>query len=540
MKMPDATPISKPVGSTGLYAPGGIIRPRDENPELQVQSVRYGTQTQLGSFERGYRTDGTVKSVVQAIILPVVQSAERGEIEPNGADPRVVAYVRWLLFEQGASLSSWLRGAFRTALVNGFSLSETIAYLEPTRRWYGIAKVSPRPPWTIWRWDVTPEGDWLGVVQMLTGGMSGSMPYIPRTRLLHWVIDRDGDDPTGESILRAVHREISTRAYNRKMLPVYIERSIGVPTVQYPTGTSEASKEAIRAALRGLRNHESSYLMINKDSSVTWFAPPQGTGESVLDITKGLGEQIRESLGQEVRSLGTSATGSRAVGEVLESQFMSALRAYSDMALEPINYQLIPRFVDWTFGKQARYHFLKAGAMRPEDAKPLIEATTKPDAAPAQVSASSVSLAAPRKPKRTPPRQRIWSSHMDDLTCKVCRKLDGKRSRSGLWRVDGLTLDGPPAHPDCRCSATVELSDVLAERGGMAVQSLIFDRRKFDAETTRRWSQKNGYASKKIDIYENFVRVRQKRLSLFDPGTERTIEFRPNIKAIVGRLKEKK
>lgn len=575
-------------GLTGISAPAGLLRYRDDNPALTDQSRRYGNGWSLGVFEAAYKTDPSVKGVVSAIVRPLESAIPRSEIDANGAPQIIADYVKWLLFESGRkNIDTWGVQEIRTFIVNGFSLSNHIAYFDSARRRYGLKKMSPRPPWTIWRWAFDSDGEWTAVQQNVQTP-TGAMAYytIPRKVLAHWIVEPQGDDPTGEPLLRSVHMEIKARKLIRQRIPVFVDREVlGVPAIWIPKAVSPDDKAKARDLVKNLRSHEQSYLMMPDGSKLEWKHSNKEGGDVLIRLMSALGEIIRESVGQEVRSLGTSQTGSRAVGEVLDDQFSLGIDAYGARFASTINDQIIPRFVDWTFGPQPRYPVFRMAGVRRQDTKaaldllvaaknaelievtgdvkrkahdlvgvPLAEESASPLTPPPGQSApispdapeelseiaevpdeeesegegevvqgfifdsarfdepaverwlelnnwpacellvgkhsiraniipaerftsirvkrrgvgvrelwgtlpaeaaeepaqGEVSLARPAT--RTPPRQRVWRASIDEKTCKLCRALDGRVSRSGLWRAKGgVVLDSAPAHENCRC-----------------------------------------------------------------------------------------
>jgi SPP1 gp7 family putative phage head morphogenesis protein len=51
-----------------------------------------------------------------------------------------------------------------------------------------------------------------------------------------------------------------------------------------------------------------------------------------------------------------------------------------------------------------------------------------------------------------------WITTPDDRTCPVCQPMDGERKPlGGKFNVDGEQIDGPPAHPRCRCTTGLVL-----------------------------------------------------------------------------------
>jgi hypothetical protein len=82
------------------------------------------------------------------------------------------------------------------------------------------------------------------------------------------------------------------------------------------------------------------------------------------------------------------------------------------------------------------------------------------------------------------------------------------------------------------------------------VQTLIFDKEKFRTESeVRRWVKEHGFRvlqSKEeitkpgIDETRNTWRVRQRPPTDFVPGSFKTIQLTEGVKAVIGRLKERK
>lgn len=59
----------------------------------------------------------------------------------------------------------------------------------------------------------------------------------------------------------------------------------------------------------------------------------------------------------------------------------------------------------------------------------------------------------------------IWVTAKDDRVCWICKPLDGKDQDT--WRVALNYIDGPPAHPRCRCSLRYEVA--VEQPGGVVV-----------------------------------------------------------------------
>lgn len=49
--------------------------------------------------------------------------------------------------------------------------------------------------------------------------------------------------------------------------------------------------------------------------------------------------------------------------------------------------------------------------------------------------------------------KQVWITAPDERLCPICDEMDGQEIALGeSFDVDGEELDGPPAHPNCRCT----------------------------------------------------------------------------------------
>jgi hypothetical protein len=59
--------------------------------------------------------------------------------------------------------------------------------------------------------------------------------------------------------------------------------------------------------------------------------------------------------------------------------------------------------------------------------------------------------------------RKIWITTDDDRLCKFCRKLNGEtRGLREKFRTKFGVVDGPPAHPLCRCALGFKFDRVAA------------------------------------------------------------------------------
>jgi len=73
---------------------------------------------------------------------------------------------------------------------------------------------------------------------------------------------------------------------------------------------------------------------------------------------------------------------------------------------------------------------------------------------------------------------------------------------------------------------------------GTVIQSLIFDKELFTAETAKKWALDHDFKADLVDDTGESIRLRQKDPNEFLEDSFRTIELTDGVKAVIGRLKD--
>ena len=77
-----------------------------------------------------------------------------------------------------------------------------------------------------------------------------------------------------------------------------------------------------------------------------------------------------------------------------------------------------------------------------------------------------------------------------------------------------------------------------AKKDPTTIQTIIFNKDKFDRKSAIKWAKDHKYKVSKIYETENSYRIRQKDSNQFQEGTLRTITLVSGVKAVIGRLKK--
>lgn len=346
--------------------PGGY----DDNPEMTGRQ-KYAV------IREAVRSDPAVKSLDWMLSLPA-RSAE-AMIRPASSEPIDVLIADCLAWTFGlgavvdggrrhytgsldltwdASLSQALKviryGSQGEEMVWGDLTMWTDADgdLHPLRP---LARLAPRMASSVEKWKLNPT---TGQIEWIEQNLPNVRP-IPGDALVWYTIDPEPGSIFGESVLRPA---LGPWKLKRNMMiahAVGFDRlAAGLPIVRYPTGSQ--NETVAKEIARSVRVHERGY--------VTFEGPPPGDGQEGWDLTFADGsktladpipmlryydQQIAAAGLQQFSSLGTSETGSRAVGEVLAEPYYYAVQAILGEIAQKRMKHVFRRFVDVNFG--ARY-----------------------------------------------------------------------------------------------------------------------------------------------------------------------------------------
>jgi hypothetical protein len=196
--MPKLVPQTPPtkilpftIGDSGSVRYGGYFK---DEPQQEWRDEK-----RIDNVETMRRSDGTVKQLLNAIKAPLL--ATEWIIEAASEEVVHVKHKEFIeqnLFNMRRTWKEFLREIL-TYFDFGFSVGELI--WEVRKDGVYLADVEPRIQASIQRWKLTDGRR--GVVQwILTDEADTTNAEIPMSKLLVLTNDKEGDDVTGQSVLR--------------------------------------------------------------------------------------------------------------------------------------------------------------------------------------------------------------------------------------------------------------------------------------------------------------------------------------------------
>lgn len=330
----------------------------------------------LEQYDRMRRTDAQVMSVLRAVTLPIRRTTWR--IDPGAARPEVVRFVAANLGLPvvGQDPTPRLRTGDRfswaehlqlalTCLPFGHSFFEQTYRIEPDengvlRAW--IRKLGWRPPKTISRIDVAPDGGLIAIEQGLVGSTVASH-RMDVDRLVAYVPEREGGNWLGQSLLRPAYKFWVLKDRLLKVQAQTIDRNgMGVPVVVAPEIPKEVfdpveyTKRLDAEIRRGLKIAQSFRSGRQAGASVAHGADVkllgvEGTLPDAMPVIKYYDEQIARAVLANFLNLGgDSSKGSYALSDTLDAFFKLSLQSIALSIADTATKHIVEDLVDYNFG----------------------------------------------------------------------------------------------------------------------------------------------------------------------------------------------
>jgi hypothetical protein len=350
-------------GAVGTANFAGFIRDLGEyNPILEGRSA-------FLVYEKMRRSDADVRAALMACKLPI--RAADYQIVPGckenepGFDlaKKIADEVRENLLgglESPTSTGCWVTQNFETVKENallcldfGCAAHEDLWHIDGDK--VRLRKLAPRLPYTFYRYHVDEDGESLLYLEQY--GYRGNNfvnVLVPAEKIAYFVNDMEGAYFYGRSVLRAAYQHWYMKSQIYRIDAISIERNgLGVPTIKQGPTVSAEDRKAAQQWVEMLAAHESTGLSLPNG----WDFLLTGISGRVRDPQASIqhhSEMIMRSVLANFLSLGTTQTGSRALGGSMRDFFYLSLEAVSRKIDETISNTSIRRLVNYNYGDGVR------------------------------------------------------------------------------------------------------------------------------------------------------------------------------------------
>ena len=239
-----------------------------------------------------------------------------------------------------------------------------------------LSRLAPRMSKTAFRWIIDGYGNLRWLIQLVytpkPDGGNGAWEYkaIPAEKLLLITGSKEGGNFSGRSAYRPYYREWKIKDNALKQIAIAINRvGVGIPFARISNDAPETVKAIIDGdtfenlslvrqvenGLKRLQGGENAYMAAKWIEEIKLLTIDPGALQGILTIIKYADESMAKAAFQPLLNLGTSSTGSRALGESFENMTYEALRGDSETIVAAYNEQVIKPIIIQNFGEFEEY-----------------------------------------------------------------------------------------------------------------------------------------------------------------------------------------
>lgn len=349
-------------GSAG--GPGGWwANLTDEHvPELQWPAC-------LDVYDRMRKSDAQVGSVLRAVSSPILRTG--WEIDGRGCSDEITEFVASNLglpirgadpeevpeaLLRGRDRFSWTEHLRLAMLILpfGHSVFEQVYRYDETADQYRLRKLGPRLPKSISKFNVARDGGLVSIEQHAVRSFGPrrtgqvAQPPLPVSRLVAYVLEREGGNWQGQSLLRSAYKNWLLKDQALRDWSIHVNRNGAGVAMYYG-----AEKETDLSKGRQLAQQVRAGATAGGSAPYGAKLVLQGVEGSTPDIDKFVryqDEQIARAVLAHFLNLGTQS-GSWALGSTFADFFTLSLQAIAEELRNTANAHVVEDLVDINFGR---------------------------------------------------------------------------------------------------------------------------------------------------------------------------------------------
>ncbi|GHJ11206.1 hypothetical protein TPA0907_55730 [Micromonospora humidisoli] len=350
------SPVPAPVTEIGYAARSSVLGWMELTDEEPTPELRWPRSVEVYDAMRSQ--DAQVGSVLRAVTYPLRRTPWR--VNPAGARDEVVEFVadNVGLPILGAEPRPLLRTRdrfswpehLRMALLMlpfGHAFFEQVYRIDDQGR-ARLRKLGERMPRTIERVDVADDGGLVSITQVSSKVGRMQRP-IPVDRLVAYVLEREGGNWLGRSVLRGCYKNWLLKDRLLRVDAQTIERNgMGVPVYEGAPGETDLTKGATMA--QQWRSGESSGAATPHGAKMR-LVGVEGDLPQALPSIRYHDEQIGRSVLAHFLNLGTQ-TGSWALGTTFADFFTMSLQTLAEQIADVATQHIVEDLVDVNWGSE--------------------------------------------------------------------------------------------------------------------------------------------------------------------------------------------
>jgi hypothetical protein len=369
--MPSASAVAAPnqTEQGTVTNAGGLLRTWGQMIDEMEFAPDLRWPASVWVYNRMVSSDSQIQGLVSGTVNPLIRF--RWSIDPQDSKPEVYEQLSKELklpvkgkeeeFRIGRTRNrfTWAKHLPEALkfLTYGHSPFEIVMIIDEDKYGddlYHIDKIIPRPPSTISQINVERNGDLKGIKQFsspFVGASNWQGPGIPASALLWYVWDKEGANWAGKSMMRSCFRNYVIKDMLMRVDAQKHERmGMGIPWFEAPEGASQDLIDALDELAEEVRAGDEAGLAVPAGAKLK-LAGVEGNVPDTVASIKMHDEQMSKAFLMMFMQLGTTHTGSRALGSEMMDYFTYAQEGIAETIVNQFTEGFIEQWVDWNWGE---------------------------------------------------------------------------------------------------------------------------------------------------------------------------------------------
>lgn len=330
------------IGRTGVQFFSGLVSGEEYLSDLEGESG-------LAVYDRMRRSDGQVRGTLFAITLPIRQA--NFYIDPptdDKQDVEIAEIIQKNLLEEMSITWDDLIRQILTYLIFGYSIFEKVWHFSDG--FIKLKKLAPRIQKSLYKWKLDKEGGLAGITQYAQS-LDNNFEYydIPIDKLIVFINEKEGSNFDGISVLRSAYKHWYIKDELYKVDAIGHDRfASGIPYAKEPENANPKDTVRVSTILENLYSREKSWVQMPFGWDIG-ILEKIGANDSIMSSISHHNEEISKNILTQFINLGTTKSGSRALGESFEELFLLSINAICEYIEDNMNRYVIKQMVDYNW-----------------------------------------------------------------------------------------------------------------------------------------------------------------------------------------------
>ena len=330
--------------------PIGVDYPKYANDTNEKNPILQGAAG-VEKYDAMRKQDDTAKSIISVITTPIKGATWNMRTEDKSKrGEEITKFLYGYFWEKGTSVFSEFLNSVLTMLPFGFAVFEKVwKKINYNGQNFLVMELQFRPQITITEINIEKK--------IIKQSVKGKNYEIPFDNLVFFVLDKEGSDYWGNSVLRTCVRAYEMKNQQYRFIEQATARlSTGLTHVRYPRTIKAGTKDyqqcerIANLARRGMLQACST----PNDIDINLIKYETDT-QPFINTINNLDVSMRNSALANFIGLGTTGTGSYSVGEVQFKLFMEAEKSITNLIEQIFTKEVLRPIVEVNFGAQEFY-----------------------------------------------------------------------------------------------------------------------------------------------------------------------------------------